>query len=152
MIFDGDRDQLANYLRDMADLLGLRDWKLYLSSDPPPASKERDLGPGEEVAGQCSVVHASKRATIWVSDNWAERDLSDVRETIVHELMHCHMAPIGWCVNNVYSVARSTEAGIIVSEVDDAEEVAVEGIAAAVARLLPLPVLPVVTPTKKGGK
>ena len=77
-----DRRALLAYVRRCADVMELRDWEIALSRDT--------ADPG--VAAQILWSNARRYATLTVEADFRSQPLSDVRETIAHELMHLHYA------------------------------------------------------------
>jgi hypothetical protein len=131
MIFDGDRDELGKYVRNMADLMGLRDWHLKLMNDPPD---------DPEAAACCEVIYGQKYALIRFHRDWTSADPEELRSTVIHELIHCHVEPMRWSVNNVKHVVGTAMFEVIFDAFSDALEVAVDGMARAWAESMPLPV------------
>lgn len=130
MIFNGDRDELGKYVREMADLCGLRDWTVRVDMDPCD----------EDNAGECRVIYGRKYGIVRVSHDWAEKPPEELRNTIIHELLHMHCEPMMWAVNNVQVPLGSVAFGILDGSFRDALEVAVDSIATAWAETLPLPI------------
>ena len=121
---DPRRQAFAPYVRDLADRLRLRDWTIYVRDDPPHD--------GECIAS-IHCVEGRKVANIRFNDPFLDDSPEDQRHTIVHELLHCH-------VNGAWDYAVDTFA------TEDARrafrrlaETAVDGLADAIAPLLPLP-------------
>jgi hypothetical protein len=134
-LLGGDRHQLGEYLRELADLMGLRDWHLILADGPP----ESEPTEGHRVQGECTVSYGRKSATIAVSDDWAGEDPDELRRVLVHELIHCHQEPVQWAFNNAAN-RLGFEAGSVAREAfTDAFEIATDGIAVPWAETLPLP-------------
>lgn len=85
MIFDGDRDLLRDYLGYLASMVGLHEWKILLSNDPPDSPK---------LNGQCDLVYGRNVAAIRIRVDWFDMDEDDLRQTLTHELLHCHTEKI----------------------------------------------------------
>lgn len=77
-----DRRVLAEYIRTTADRLGLRDWTFELQHEPCDDDALASVHPCE----------GRKVATICVAHDFRERKPAEQRQTIVHELIHCHHA------------------------------------------------------------
>lgn len=88
---DPDRAELERYVRWMADELGLRDWTLILSHDPP---KDEDAG------GEIEPRYARKVATVKVAKDFRELTPEYQRHVIVHELLHLHVEGAAVIVRN----------------------------------------------------
>lgn len=127
-------DMLGGYMRDLADIMGLRDWTISLEH-APPSSEPHD---GHKVQGECAVNYGRKSATISICPDWPEDDPEEVRRVVVHELLHCHVEPVQWAFNNAAN-RLGFEAGSVAREAfTDAFEVAIDGIAVAWAESLPM--------------
>lgn len=80
---------LGAYVRRLADRMGLRGWRFELDYDPQDAdgvTAESDLLEGRAV----SVIRFSER--------FLEGDDDERRESVVHELLHCHHAEATYMV------------------------------------------------------
>lgn len=97
--------------------LRLRDWRLTVSYEPNLAA-----GDGSPCYGLCSPFVDAKEARIYLRDPDESNDgipPHDVEETLVHELLHLHFAPL----------AENTSAGVA------AEEQAVWAITSAISQM-----------------
>lgn len=130
MLLSGSRDELGKYIRRLADLMGLRDWRLTLSHEPPD---------DQDAAAQCNVTHGSKRAVIRVASDWPSWTQEDARHYMTHELLHCHMAPTTWAVFNAKHVVSEGMMDMLSDGHLDALEVGIDGIALAWAETMPMP-------------
>lgn len=137
MLLNGDRDELRPYIRHLADLCGLKDWRLLLSDAPLVHDPDRN---GYSTMATCAVNYGQKRAVIEISADWASWDAADLRSTVVHELLHCHAEPMRWAVNNTKHAVGTALYEVIYDAFTDAMELAVDGIATAWAATLPLPI------------
>lgn len=129
MIFDGNRVTLGRYISALADAVGLRDWSISLQDDPC----------ADDVNGTCQCVYGRRVASIALSRNWMNADEYDLRETIVHELLHCHTDPITYPLAGIEDHLGSSLHTHLVSSQALALELAVDAIASAFAPRLPLP-------------
>ena len=134
-----DDEKLGDYVRQCADLMGLRDWTIFTSSDP---AEEPDDGFDDARCATFAGTFGRKGAAVWVNHEWwagATRDQR--RQTIAHELVHAHL-----------HIARSTVATILgglcttkkqqetlQALYDQQEEYAVDALADVAAKTLPLP-------------
>lgn len=97
--------------------LRLRDWRLTVSYEPNLAAAD-----GSPCYGLCSPFVDAKEARIYLRDPVESTDgipAHDVEETLVHELLHLHFAPL----------AENTSAGVA------AEEQAVWAITSAISQM-----------------
>lgn len=119
-------DSLDRYVRHLADLCGLKDWKITLE----------DESPGEGNLGHCHCVYGRRVACIRL----AEHDtIEELRHTIVHELLHCHLDPVRLPLENIRSGIGDMLYNATHNATVDAVEYATDGIATALSAALPLP-------------
>lgn len=79
---------LERYVRQVADLMHLKDWQIAVMGGDPPD------GVSEEAEGALIPVdcYFSEKAGIWLdAKRWRELDLYGRRLLVVHELMHIHL-------------------------------------------------------------
>lgn len=137
MIFGGDRDKLGVYIRDMADLCGLRDWHLILEGHVPDRDNEDD--DTSHPAAQIEVTYGRRLACIRVASDWATWTPEELRQTVIHELIHCHQEPMRWSINNCKHVVSPPMMSVLYAAFTDGMERATDDIATAWAETLPLP-------------
>lgn len=130
MIFDGDRDKLAHYIDLLAFAMGLKDWQFHLAAEKPD---------NPEHAASVDVRYGRKYAVIYLSDGWEQWQPSSVRQTLVHELLHCHINHVRHPIDNIQSSIGTPLYNATWNAVTDYIEYAVDGIAEAWAQRLPLP-------------
>ncbi len=132
MIFDGDQDKIGPYIRELADLCGLRDWTINILDDPP-------ANPGH--AACVDVRYGRRWVNVSFHPDWAQERPESFRSTCVHELLHCHLKPMEWAVNNVQDHLGVAVFSVFSHAYTDAEEMAIDAIATAWAESLPLPIM-----------
>lgn len=129
---DEPRTELGRYVRWLANELGLRDWHIVLAGgDDPPDNRDH--------AACITVYYGRKRARIRLSREWDGMSPEDQRHCLVHELLHAHVDPMRTALSNAASTLGDAAYGILKGAHDDALELAVDGIADAIAPYLPLP-------------
>lgn len=139
MIFDGDLTALADYVRHMADLMGLRDHTISTACGPM-----EDEGHGAE----CGMLFGQRRGTITFRADWPEWDAENLRLTVTHELLHLHLNPLAHgLVHMVQDDLKKQSRNIMWAAMTERLEYATDAIATEWAKSLPLPVLD--TPKKK---
>lgn len=86
-----DRRALNTYIRYVADEMGLRDWTFTI---------RHGLGDEENdgTIARCQPVDGRRHATITFCSDFREHKLADQRNTVVHELIHCHLTLVQWQV------------------------------------------------------
>lgn len=122
---------LQLYIRDMANKLCLRDWKIELVDGEPADATS---------AACCRTLKGRKVAHIKVSSKWTELAPAQQRHYITHELIHVHAEAMDDVL--FYSIKGQLAPGAweaCYSEFGRALEYAVDGLADALAPYLPLP-------------
>lgn len=135
MILDGDRDRLGNYVRELADLMGLRDWTF----DIPPYPPVPTVHEGHRALASTDIAYGRRVATICFADDWAKWRRSDLRNTVVHELVHCHFVVVQWQTDLAESYMSNGEWAMYANGARTAMELHVDAVASAWAETLPLP-------------
>lgn len=121
-----NQGDLERYVRQLADLCGLRDWKVTLE----------DEHPGDGCLGSCECVYGRKVANIRLAEHDA---IESLRHTIVHELLHPHLDPIRLPIENIRSTLGDPLYNVTHNGMVDAVEYATDAIASILAPMLPLP-------------
>jgi len=115
--------QVEAYVHDIQRLVGLGNWKLHVTNHAPDkqdAYAQSDIG---EVGMDCYLSFAQ---------DFLELDPTQQRETILHEMMHMWLQHLF----GDYELSLSHDAAVLLRR--QAERV-VDGLACAMAPLLPLP-------------
>ena len=81
-----DRKVLTDYVRSVADDLGLKDWAIEVSDEEP-------IDP--DANASCQPTYGRKYATLRFASDFREHKPESQRNTVVHELLHCHLHPLG---------------------------------------------------------
>jgi hypothetical protein len=121
---------LAEYLRWVANDLGLRDWTVTLSgewADDPDAM------------AYCECTYGRKLLTVKLGQKWGQYRPEDHRHAIVHECLHAHFDPIRLVLRNLQTNLGDHVYGVAECSLKDAIEWAVDGIAGEIAKHFPLP-------------
>ena len=130
---NGDRHALYLYIQELASLAGLKEWELYLSDEKPD----------EEDTGACiNVTYGRRHAIIRISPGWPDWSDKQLRDNMLHELIHCHIEPMHWSINNVQAHLGLSAFNIFEGAFIDAMEIAVDNMAIAWATTLPYPTAP----------
>ncbi len=120
------------YTRTLADLFGLKDWRIQVARSEPN---------NREAAACCLVWENQKGATISVS-NWFLTNYDEVeqRETIAHELFHCHDYRVRKIVEEYVSSGDENEKAKFFLELFRREyEQLCDGASVPLSQFLPLP-------------
>ena len=129
MLLGGDRDELKYYIRELADLMGLSEWRLTLLDDDCPPENGADV----------SITYGQQAAAIRIDGEWATFTPERLRHFVVHELVHCHVEKMSWAIENVKDALGYIGWNLYHLSIKDAEEQTVDNIAYAWATRLPLP-------------
>lgn len=125
-----DHQALSGYIRLIADEIGLRDWSFKLLDEPPD---------NPDWLADVNCQQGRRFAFIRVRSDFRDSDLSDVRSTICHELVHCHLAPLQHqCDNDLDGLLGRAAAEVFSGGYRRNLEYAVDAIAEALAPHLPL--------------
>ncbi len=130
MIFHGKHKKIASYLRLLANRMGLRDWTIHVSDEAPVN--------GDAAASAC-ITYGRKFISIRFDPAWASDSPETFRQTCVHELLHAHLAPLQWAVQNAELPLGAPAYHLLRASHHDALEVAIDAIASEWAETLPLP-------------
>lgn len=120
---DPRKKAFGPYLRCLADKMGLRDWTVGIDDDPPDDNHR----------AEASCAYGRKHIWIQVSESFLDCKEEDQRQTLVHELLHCHFAAMH------HVLCRSLGQADVFEAYKLAMEYGVDGIAEEWAKHLPLP-------------
>lgn len=132
MIFNGDRDELGRYVRDLADEMGLRDWAFV-------TEVEESFDPGDQNAN-IGCTYGRKFGTVKFRGDWSEWEPEYLRMVATHELVHAHLDPIRLPLANIRAQIGQTLFDVTHGAQTDFIEYATDAIAVAWASKLPLPI------------
>ena len=115
------RQRWAPYVRQLADTLRLRDWRIEVYEDAPADST---------ATASCCPVQGRKFAVIRLGESFLTDPPDDQRHTLTHELLHCHLGPMTRMIEAHDGLPPAANLAM---------EYCVDGLADAIAPLLPLP-------------
>lgn len=125
-----DRRALGSYMRKIADFMELRDWHLDLSHDPPEY---------DDAYATCEPIYGQKRAVFRFAVDFRERDLEGQRHTVVHELVHLHLAALTSQVEcDVSEIVGRPVDSVFWKGARRNLEYAVDGLTRAIAKHMPV--------------
>ena len=130
------RKAFGYYVRWIADEMGLRDWRFEIEWREP---EEVDEVEGHVRGASCEPVPGRRVATLGFGEHLREVDPEDLRETVVHELIHCHLAAL-WAQlrqDLLNPLGQETYNAFIASS-ERNMEFGVDALAAALAKHMPL--------------
>lgn len=118
---------IINYIRAVADKMGLRDWQFELDDKPVEDGK----------IAQTEVWGSSKTATIWLGSAFWKYGPRLQRETIVHELTHWHSDAFYMLARKMVKSLGREAYDIATDSLHAQQELMVDAISAAWAREMP---------------
>lgn len=126
------RKRLGKYILEVARWLELRDWTWTLMHDPLEE---------KWAVAKVTPTYGRKLATIEFCKDFADLSPEVQRHTIVHELVHCHFDPACSIMRHglTKTAMRQRTYDVLWESYTQQVEFAVDGIASALARHLPLP-------------
>jgi len=127
------RKALRAYVRWMADTLELRDWTITVVYSDAADTVESDR------MASVTCTYGRKHATIKLCARFFALSVEDQRQTICHELIHCHLSGLEWQYNNLGNNLASSVFDIVWGGLKDQIEFATDAMADALAKHLPLP-------------
>jgi hypothetical protein len=125
VIFD-----LFAYVRQLADLCDLRDWELHVIVG----------GVEEDTLATCEPTFGQRRAKINITETWHDLPEDELRSTVVHELVHCHLGALDHLVSQLGAAVLDEPAGKVFDAAYSHQvEYATDALSLVIARGLPLP-------------
>jgi len=133
---------MSRYVYSLKKMLHLSDWTIIVSEEPcsPDCLAETDV-----VAGQ-------HLARMFLNKSYTKDTPQNIRGTIIHELLHCHLSPISELSVEILKPLSDDLGGsrVIKSAINGIEyetERSIDAISEAIAIYFPLPNMP--KPKKK---
>jgi hypothetical protein len=125
-----DRRALADYIRTIADEMGLRDWDVQLEPEPC----------GDGNAAHMRATFGRKLAKISVEKDFKTAQTpEEQRDSIVHELVHCHFESMASMVRcDLERIVGQPTDQVFFNGFERQFEYGVDAMACALAKHLPL--------------
>jgi hypothetical protein len=123
---DPRKQLFSPYVRQIADLMGLKDWIVHVGDGPPTASNAN---------ASTFLRYGAKDALIKLSEDFLNDPPAHQRITIVHELIHLHLAPADGLITDFLGDETDPRYKAYWRMM----EYAIDGLAVAWAETLPLP-------------
>lgn len=130
-------EQLRQYVRLVADALGLKDWSFY--------AERKD---SEDNTAECACVYGRQYATIRFDRAFFEETPDEQRIIVIHELLHCHHAPVDELIENALPhVMTEQQHNVFMATYRVNMERMIDPVAVAIAGMgaIPLPPEPDIT-------
>lgn len=135
-------EKLADYVRQCADRMHLREWTIYVSSDP---DDEPENGIDEATSERCGSfvgTFGRQSASVWFHREYLEHATRDeIRQTTAHELLHAIWHRTREVAIMLAGMAGENPSETLLGVYDVTSEYAIDEIADLIAPTLPLPPL-----------
>lgn len=125
------RPALAAYFREVADRIGLRDWTIELNYE--------EETPVSSAHASVECVYGRRLCVVHFGPSFWTQSREEQRNTVVHELVHCHLDPMDAVVRDMETQLGSFVHSVLQDNHHRSVELAADAIATAVAWAFPLP-------------
>lgn len=124
------RRHIAAYLCHLAARMGLDGWVFEIQAEPC----------GKDNLAEIDAIYGQRFAKVYLAKDWEKLDSIAMRDTLVHELIHAHLAPLTELCHDLLDTAaqHKKESKMAKSALYYMEERTVDQIAVAWARTLPV--------------
>lgn len=132
-----DRRAFGQYVRWIADSMGLRDWYIdvHFSLDEDAS----DYGTNHIRMAQVEPTYGRKHAVVTVVPDIRDYDLEKIRMVVCHELTHLHLAALqDQCERDLENIVGKLADEVFYKSFRRNLEYAVDGIASAWAESFPM--------------
>jgi hypothetical protein len=120
---------LARYVDAIAADFGLRDWEITILDETPDSAT---------AIASCEAVFGRRVAHLRFSHAFFHSPPEDQRNTVIHELLHAHLAATDQAVEDHVGLLGSESRVIARNTYNTTREYAVDALAAAIADKYPL--------------
>ena len=128
---EAEREHWQAYIRQIADRMHLKDWRVELRQRPPE---------NKDAAAEVLCTYGRKLAYIYFAQDWADIEAEKQRHFVVHELVHLHLQTVRDMVEqDMKGVLGNQAHEVLLWPFKRALEYGVDGLADAIAPLMPLP-------------
>ena len=121
-MIDPRKQRFLPYLRQLANMIALKDWRIEIREEPPEH---------READASIRLIYGRKFAIIAMSESFLNLSPEDQRKSLIHELIHCH-------VEQMWEFALERMPSDMESSFKRIAEYAVDGLADGFASHLPL--------------
>jgi hypothetical protein len=128
---------VVRYVNKLKSMMGLSHWTILVQAKPC----------SPDALGETEVVHGQHLAKMYLHKDFRKDTPEDVRATIVHELLHCHMAVIEEAVSEMLKPDLDDQKGkaihkMVASLIDYECERIIDALAESMGKWMPLPDMP----------
>ena len=135
---------MLRYVNSMKKMLHLSDWVIVMQNEPCSA----------DCLAETDVITGQHLAKMYLSKTYTKDTPENLRATIIHELLHCHLSPISELSVEILKPLADELGGsrVIKSAINGIEyetERSIDAISEAIAPYFPLPNMPKKKKAKK---
>ena len=135
---------MLRYVNSMKKMLHLSDWTIVMQNEPCSS----------DCLAETDVITGQHLAKMYLSKTYTKDTPENLRATIIHELLHCHLSPISELSEEILKPLADELGGsrVIKSAINGIEyetERSIDGISEAIAPFFPLPNMPKKKKAKK---
>jgi hypothetical protein len=138
---------VVRYVNKLKNMMGLSHWTILMQAKPCNV----------DALGETEVVHGQHLAKMYLHKDFRKDTPEDLRATIVHELLHCHLAVIEEAVDEVLKPdpedAKSKAIHkMVLSLIQYENERVIDSLSESMGKWLPTPDMPKPRVKKKAAK
>jgi hypothetical protein len=128
---------VIRYVNKLKNMMGLSNWTIMMQTKPSSA----------DALGETEVIHGQHLAKMYLHKDFRKDSPEDIRATIVHELLHCHMAVIEEAVHEVLkpdpddAKAKAIHK-MVISLIEYENERIIDSLAESMGKWMPVPDMP----------
>ena len=135
---------MLRYVILLKKMLHLSDWTIVMQNEPCSS----------DCLAETDVITGQHLAKMYLSKTYTKDTPENLRATIIHELLHCHLSPISELSEEILKPLADELGGsrVIKSAINGIEyetERSIDGISEAIAPFFPLPNMPKKKKAKK---
>ena len=135
---------MLRYVVLLKKMLHLSDWTIVMQNEPCSS----------DCLAETDVITGQHLAKMYLSKTYTKDTPENLRATIIHELLHCHLSPISELSEEILKPLADELGGsrVIKSAINGIEyetERSIDGISEAIAPYFPLPNMPKKKKAKK---
>lgn len=128
---------MLRYVNSTKKMLHLSDWTIVMQNEPCSS----------DCLAETDVITGQHLAKMYLSKTYTKDTPENLRATIIHELLHCHLSPISELSVEILKPLADELGGsrVIKSAINGIEyetERSIDGISEAIAPYFPLPNMP----------
>lgn len=138
---------VIRYVNKLKNMMGLSNWTIMMQTKPSSS----------DALGETEVIHGQHLAKMYLHKDFRKDKPEDLRATIVHELLHCHMAVIEEAVHEVLkpdpddAKAKAIHK-MVISLIEYENERIIDSLAESMGKWMPTPDMPKPRVKKKTAK